>query len=94
MILGSWATCQHHNLKLFTFQSQFCTIYCCLFVTVLIPLFSKTYLKHSSPPMPGDCLTPLVESCTLNLFPFNSAPCNSRNRSLILPRPARKEILC
>ena len=52
------------------------------------------YLKHSSPPMPGDCLTPLVESWTLNLFPFNSAPCNSRSRSLILPRPWRKISTC
>ena len=53
----------------------------------------KTYLKHSSPPMPGDCLTPLVESWTLNLFPFSSAPCNSRSKSLIFPRPGNKWLI-
>ena len=29
------ATCQHHNLKPYTFQSEFRIVYCCLVVTVI-----------------------------------------------------------
>ena len=62
-------------------------------ISHLLQPIMKTYLKHSSPPMPGDCLTPLVESWTLNLFPFSSAPCNSRSKSLIFPRPGNKWLI-
>ena len=40
------ATCQHHNLKTYTFQSEFCTVYCCL---VFLEFHTAPLFLDSSP---------------------------------------------